>query len=308
LKGKILVGTRNAEIIEVGEKNAACNILINGHMDGPIWGLATHPSRDFFLSAAEDGTVRLWDIAEKKMLNKVSLGHAARTVCYSPEGDMVAIGMKNGEFIILLVTSLKIWGKKRDRRSAIQDIRFSPDSRYLAVGSSENAVDFYDLTLGPTLNRVSYCKDIPSFVIQMDFSADSSYLQVSTGSYKRQVYEVPSGKQLVDQAVIDRITWATWTSVLGDEVIGIWSRHAEKADVNCACVSHSGINLVTGDDFGMVKLFDFPCPEKFAKHKRFLGHSAHLTNIRFTSGDRFVVSAGGDDCSLFVWKCVHMPH
>lgn len=57
--------------------------------------------------------------------------------------------------------------------------RFSPDSRYLAVGSSENAVDFYDLTLGPTLNRVSYCKDIPSFVIQMDFSADSCYLQVS---------------------------------------------------------------------------------------------------------------------------------
>lgn len=56
--------------------------------------------------------------------------------------------------------------------------RFSPDSRFLAVGSSENSVDFYDLTLGPTLNRISYCKDIPSFVIQMDFSADSRYLQV----------------------------------------------------------------------------------------------------------------------------------
>ncbi|KAB0375028.1 hypothetical protein FD755_013520, partial [Muntiacus reevesi] len=307
-KGKILVGTRNAEIIEVGEKNAACNVLVNGHVDGPVWGLATHPSRDFFLSAAEDGTVRLWDIADRKMLNKVNLGHAARTVCYSPEGDMVAIGMKNGEFIILLVSSLKIWGKKRDRRCAIHDIRFSPDSRFLAVGSSENSVDFYDLTLGPTLNRISYCKDIPSFVIQMDFSADGRHLQVSTGCYKRHVYEVPSGKHLMDQAAIDRITWATWTSVLGDEVMGIWSRHAEKADVNCACVSHSGISLVTGDDFGMVKLFDFPCPEKFAKHKRFLGHSPHVTNIRFTSGDRHVISAGGDDCSLFVWKCVHMPH
>lgn len=64
-QGKILVGTRNAEIIEVGEKNAACNILVNGHMDGSIWGLATHPSRDVFLSAAEDGTIRLWDIPEK---------------------------------------------------------------------------------------------------------------------------------------------------------------------------------------------------------------------------------------------------
>lgn len=59
----------------------------------------------------------------QKMVNKVNLGHAAQTVSYSPEGDMVAIGMKNGEFIILLVNSLKIWGKKRDRRSAIQDIR-----------------------------------------------------------------------------------------------------------------------------------------------------------------------------------------
>ncbi|XP_059908445.1 echinoderm microtubule-associated protein-like 5 [Gadus macrocephalus] len=307
-KGKILVGTRNAEIIEVGEKNAACNILVNGHMDGPIWGVGTHPSRDVFLSAAEDGTVRLWDIPEKKMLNKVNLGHPVRAVSYSPEGDMVAIGMKNGEFIILLVASLKIWGKKRDRRSPIQDIRFSPDSRYLAVGSTESAVDFYDLTLGPQLNRINCCRDIPSFVMQMDFSADSCYVQVSTGAYKRLVYEVPSGKQVTEQIHIDRITWATWTSVLGDEVIGIWSRNTDKADVTCACVSHSGLNVVTGDDFGMVKLFDFPCPEKFAKHKRYLGHSAHLTNARFTNGDRYVVSAGGDDRSLFVWRCVHAPH
>lgn len=52
-------------------------------------------------------------------------------------------------------------------------------------------------------------------------------------------------------------------SILGDEVLGIWPRNSEKADVNCACVSHAGVNLVTGDDFGLVKLFDFPCSEKF---------------------------------------------
>lgn len=70
---------------------------------------------------------------KQKMLNKVNLGHPARTVSYSPEGDMVAIGMKNGEFIILLVTSLKIWGKKRDRRTAIQDIRLDLSSFKIAV-------------------------------------------------------------------------------------------------------------------------------------------------------------------------------
>lgn len=53
------------------------------------------------------------------------------------------------------------------------------------------------------------------------------------------------------------------TSILGDEVLGIWPRNADKADVNCACVSHAGLNIVTGDDFGLIKLFDFPCTEKF---------------------------------------------
>lgn len=62
--------------------------------------------------------------------------------------------------------------------------RFSPDSRYLAVGSSENAVDFYDLTLGPQLNRINCCRDILSFVIQMDFSADSCYIQVHPYAYR----------------------------------------------------------------------------------------------------------------------------
>lgn len=38
-----------------------------------------------------------------------------------------------------------------------------------------------------------------------------SVSQVSTGAYKRLVYEVPSGKQVTEQTHIDRITWASWT-------------------------------------------------------------------------------------------------
>uniref|UniRef100_A0A4W4E451 HELP domain-containing protein n=1 Tax=Electrophorus electricus TaxID=8005 RepID=A0A4W4E451_ELEEL len=302
--GKILVGTKDGEIIEVGEKNAASNTLINGHTQGRIWGLATHPSKDIFISASDDGTIRIWDLTDKKLLNKVSLGHPAKCTAFSPNGEMVAIGMGNGEFIVLLVNSLTVWGKKRDRSVATQEIRFSPDNRLLAVGSVEGAVDFYDLTLGSSLNRIGYAKDILGFVIQLDFSADSKFIAVSTGCYKRQVHEVPSGKTVTEQAVADRITWATWTSILGDEVLGAWPRNADRADVTCACVSHAGLNTVTGDDFGLVKLFDFPCAEKFAKHKRYFGHSAHVTNIRFSYDDKYVISVGGNDCSVFVWRCL----
>jgi hypothetical protein len=69
----------------------------------------------------------------------VNLGHAARCAAYSPDGEMVAIGMKNGEFVILLVNTLKVWGKKRDRKSAIQDIRYKKikDIRYIVSGLSQ---------------------------------------------------------------------------------------------------------------------------------------------------------------------------
>ncbi len=33
----------------------------------------------------------------------------------------------------------------------------------------------------------------------------------------------------------------------------------DQADINCVDVSKSGAVVVSGDDFGMVKLFPFPC-------------------------------------------------
>lgn len=59
------MGTKDGEIIEVGEKNAASNTMINGHTQGGIWGLATHPFKDVFISASDDGTIRIWDLADK---------------------------------------------------------------------------------------------------------------------------------------------------------------------------------------------------------------------------------------------------
>lgn len=64
-QGKILVGTKDGEIIEIGEKNGASNLLIDSHMEGEIWGLATHPSKDIFISASNDGTGRIWDLCDK---------------------------------------------------------------------------------------------------------------------------------------------------------------------------------------------------------------------------------------------------
>lgn len=64
-QGKILVGTRDGEIIEVGEKNAASNLLLDGHSGGGVWGVATHPNKELCVTAGDDATIRLWKLIDK---------------------------------------------------------------------------------------------------------------------------------------------------------------------------------------------------------------------------------------------------
>uniref|UniRef100_H2YU31 Uncharacterized protein n=1 Tax=Ciona savignyi TaxID=51511 RepID=H2YU31_CIOSA len=324
-KGKILVGTKDSEVMEIGEKNGACTTLVYGHTEGELWGLACHPTNMMCCTTSDDKTARIWDINEKIMLHKISLTSGSRGCTFSHDGNRIAVGQNNGEFLVLDVVSLKVLCKKRDRSGAIHDIRFSPDDRLLAVGSAEQTLDFYELSANCQLNRVGYCKQIPSFVFQMDFSADGKYIQVccaakhchilkilvldswivGTGAYKQLVFKVPSGDPVTESNVISKITWNSYTrqetkmnlsAVLGDDVIGIWPKNCDRGDVNCADVSRGGNAVATGDDFGFVKLFDFPCREKFAKHRKFVGHSAHVTNARFLRDDSKLITTGGDDC------------
>ena len=50
--------------------------------------------------------------------------------------------------------------------------------------------------------------------------------------------------------------------MLGSEVNGIWGKYADTNDVNAADANFDGKVVVTGDDFGMVKMYRFPSLKK----------------------------------------------
>lgn len=94
--GSYLVGTRDSAIYQVtgGEATllAEAHAGRHGHL-GEVWGLATHPAAGEFATTGDDGTLRVWDALERRLLAKAQLGGLSRAVAYSPDGKCLALGM-----------------------------------------------------------------------------------------------------------------------------------------------------------------------------------------------------------------------
>ena len=49
-------------------------------------------------------------------------------------------------------------------------------------------------------------------------------------------------------------------------------------------------------------MLDFPPICAAAKFRKYVGHSAHVTNVRFTADQHHVISVGGADRAVFQWR------
>lgn len=122
-------------------------------------------------------------------------------------------------------------------------------------------------------------------------------------SYEILFFDVAAGKQnTAGASQLKDEVWSTWTCTLGWPVQGIFPPCADGSDINSCHRSPDGTILATGDDFGMVKLFRYPCPVEKASFNSYCGHSSHVTNVRFIPKVPYLISTGGEDKSIFQWK------
>uniref|UniRef100_A0A673BZ42 EMAP like 1 n=1 Tax=Sphaeramia orbicularis TaxID=375764 RepID=A0A673BZ42_9TELE len=289
----VLIGTTKNFVLQ-GSLDGEFIPITQGHTD-ELWGLAVHPWKSQVLTCGYDRQVCLWDSSTHQLIWTKNIEDAAQSAGFHPSGAVVAIGTQTGRWMVLDTDSKDLVTVHTDGNEQLSTMRYGPDGNFLAIGSHDNYIYIYAVSEnGRKYSRVGKCSGHSSFITHLDWSVDSQYLVSNSGDYEI----------LWKKKTTRDIEWSTYTCTLGFQVFGLWPDGSDGTDINAVCRSNDKSLLATGDDFGKVHLFSYPCSQFRAPSHIYGAHSSHVTNVTFLHDDSYLVSTGGKDMSVMQWRIV----
>uniref|UniRef100_A0A8C1KC88 EMAP like 3 n=1 Tax=Cyprinus carpio TaxID=7962 RepID=A0A8C1KC88_CYPCA len=299
---ELLVGTTRNAILR-GTFSDGFVAIVQGHVD-EMWGLATHPTQNIFITCGNDRQVCVWNAGDHKLDWCATLEESGLCADFSPNGAVVSVGLSTGRWVVLDLQTKEVVSDLTDGNEQLSVMRYSPDGSFLAVGSHDNFIYIYNVTEGGRrYTRFGKCTGHSSFITHLDWSKDGKYIMSNSGDYEILYWDVASGCKLLRNRFESKDReWASYTCVLGFHVMGVWLEGSDGTDINALCRSHSERMVAVADDFCKVHLFQYPCPKPKAPSYKYEGHGSHVTNVRFTHNDSHLLSMGGKDTCILQWR------
>jgi microtubule-associated protein-like 6 len=314
LSTKILIATKSGEVYEVVKDTGASMLLNESHATKEVHALASHPvNPDRYATAGDDGAVRIWSASRRLALYRTApdlIGSAVRALTWSPDGGVIVCGCggdpdnsaKDGAIVVLEIMSssgmLEVKHEDRKAKKAVNDIKYAPSGNAFVVASEDGRVYIHEAS---DYSLRTVCAKSPTPIKTLDWSLDSRYLACVSRGMDLIFLDANSGKQLATPAMVRDTPWATHTVPVGYSVQGIWPEAEDYIDIQTVDRSANERLLATGDDNGQVKVFYFPCTHDKPGISA-LGHSSHVTKVRFTADDQYLITVGGFSRSVIQYK------
>jgi WD40 repeat protein len=168
----------------------------------PILSVAFSPDGKQLATAPAWGNVTVLNAAAGNQVWQAE--NVGRAVAFSPQGRYLAMGgdLNSGrELTILDARSHGVLWKKDEKelKAAVISVSFSPDERYVAIGSQDKKAHVYDVQLKNEVIPLRHQDTVASVA----FSPDGRYL--ATGSYDGavRVFDFPDGREILRQPEAD---------------------------------------------------------------------------------------------------------
>lgn len=273
----ILAGLKNGTVCLVSGGKIAKELL-KAHHDGEVWGLEVLESGDV-LTTGDDNKLMLWNAKERRNKAVVKISdktvklkygassmtaypdsQCSRAVCYNPKTNELANATNTGEVQIRELTKLDV--VKNEVKAAdrwIEFMGYSPNGDYLAVGTHKNTIVVYNTdtyAVHATLNAHK------SSITSLDWTKDSNYIRSNCEAYELLFFDMRTKAQVPGGATATKgLEWASNYTKIGWSVLGVFPKGTDGTHVNGVCLSADGKLLATGDDWGLVNLYRYPCRE-----------------------------------------------
>lgn len=159
--------------------------------DAPVLALALSPEGKFLVSAAGDGSVKLWGTHQEGPAHTLLAGGpAVHSLCFCPSHALVAAGLANGNCCLMgpRLSQPVTWAA---HQGAINALALHPEGQWLVSGGDDRAIHRWRLPAG---DYVDSLKGMPGRVQTLAFAFEGEGL-LAAGS--EQAVQLWRGQQAV---------------------------------------------------------------------------------------------------------------
>lgn len=291
---------------------------LRGHTDR-IRDVDLSPDSSRVASCGDDGTVRIWSVADGRQLQNSSDGEVPMNcVAFSPGGKSLASGGRDGAVRIWDLDSNREIKHLTGHKGAVSDLAWSPDgSRILSCGEDGLAI-LWSLEKAESIHRLEHY----SPVVNVKMFRDGERAMTGESAFPRVImWDLETGKPLAKNKFahellncIDVHPEGQLAAVIHRDplprsdngYIQIWQRPRrtyyafpghEDVVTDTAFVPNHQDWLVTSSLDGTVRLWDYRRREEVG---RYSGHNAPVRAVAVSADGRLAAS-GGDDRIVRLW-------
>ncbi len=277
---------------------------------GTVWSVDFEPDGQQLAAAVEDGSVRIWDVANQELVKSFGAHRGiVWMVAYHPDRRLLVTSGDDAE--------IKLWNsdtfelvRSWEADSAVRGIAFSPDGQRLVAGDREGTLHIFDIDSDQEIARKTH----PGSILAVDYSADGKLI-ASAGSEKTvfvfdaesldqrlalqghdgPIYNLrfaPAGNRLASVGWNKNVR--VWNTDTGKEALNLIG---SEGDVWGVAFCGDGTHLVTSDQAGTARAWDLSSGQCVTTLR---GHTAAVHNVSLDPTARRVATSSRDG-TVRVW-------